>query len=75
MPPVHESHSSVHARPHFWFEERPFQDRRKPANRLKRAAREIELLEESQIDYWLELGRTALQENNAARLPRPRKAA
>ncbi len=58
---VHESPSSVHARLHFWFEEQSFRDRRRPANRLKRAVREAELLEERQIDYWLELGRAALQ--------------
>lgn len=65
----------MHARPHFWFDERPFQERRKAANALKRATRESEMLEDRQVDYWLELGRTALQENNAARLSRPGKAA
>lgn len=54
----------MHARLHFWFEHRPFRDRRSAANGLKRAMRETELLEERQIDYWLELGRTALQEAN-----------
>jgi hypothetical protein len=51
----------VYARLHFWFEQRPFQDRRRAANGLKRAVRETELLEEREIDYWVELGRTALQ--------------
>ena len=57
----HESPSYVYARLHFWFEQRPSRDRRRAANRLKRAVREAELLEERLIDYWLELGHTALQ--------------
>jgi len=43
-----------------WFVQRPNHDRRKPGNRLKRAVREAELLEERMIDYWLELGKAAL---------------
>jgi hypothetical protein len=54
----------VHARLHLWFEQRPFRDRRNAANGLKRAQRQTELLEEKQIDHWLELGYTALQETN-----------
>jgi len=66
----------VHTRLHFWFEQRPFQDRRRPANGLKRAVRETELLEERQIDYWLELGRVALQDTSypARKLQRKRAA-
>jgi hypothetical protein len=45
-----------------WFVHRPPYDRRLPANRLKRATREAEILEERQIDLWLELGRIALTE-------------
>lgn len=76
MPPVLESHSSVHARLHFWFEEQFFRDRRRPANGLKRAVREAELLEEKQIDYWLELGRTALQSTSySTHKPQRKKAA
>ena len=62
MPTRLESPSYVYARLHFWFEQRPSRDRRRAANRLKRAVREAELLEERQIDYWLELGHTALSE-------------
>jgi hypothetical protein len=43
-----------------WFVQRGFHDRRRPANRLKRATREAEILEEGRIDLWLELGRIAL---------------
>lgn len=50
----------MYARLHFWFEQRPFRERRSAANGLKRAVRESELLEERQIDYWLELGHIAL---------------
>jgi hypothetical protein len=56
-----------------WFVERPNQDRRKPANRLKRAVREAEMLEERQIDYWLELGKAALDGHDAARFRRKDK--
>jgi hypothetical protein len=45
-----------------WFVLHPPYDRRRPANRLKRATREAEILEERQIDLWLELGRIALSE-------------
>jgi hypothetical protein len=58
-----------------WFVERPNQDRRKPANRLKRATREAEILEERMVDYWLELGKAALDGHEAASFKRKGKPA
>jgi hypothetical protein len=46
----------------FWFAQRLSFDRRRPANRLKRATREAEMLEERRIDLGLELGRIALSD-------------
>ena len=49
-----------------WFVHSASQDRRKPQNRLRRAAREAEDLEDRMVDYWLELGRVALDGHEAA---------
>ena len=58
-----------------WFVERPNQDRRKPGNRLKRAARDAERLEERQIDYWLELGKAAMDGHTLAHQYKKKSAA
>jgi hypothetical protein len=47
-----------------WFVHRPPFDRRRPANRLKRATREAEIMEERRIELWLELGRIALNDTS-----------
>jgi hypothetical protein len=51
-----------------WFVQGTPYDRRRPANRLKRATMEAEMLEERQINLWLELGTVAL-EGDALALP------
>ena len=38
-------------------------DRRRPENRLKRVTMEAEELEDRQIDYWLSLADTALDDS------------
>ncbi len=38
-------------------------DRRRPENRLKRVTMEAEELEDRQIDYWLALADTALDDS------------
>ena len=49
-----------------WFVQSANQERRKPQNRMRRAVREAEELEDRMVDYWLELGRVALDGHEAA---------
>ena len=59
---------------HMWFVAPASQDRRKPQNRLRRATREAEDLEERMVDYWLELGKVALDGHDAARFKAKKKS-
>jgi hypothetical protein len=59
---------------HMWFVHSASQDRRKASNRLKRATREAEILEERMVEYWLELGRVALDGHDAARFKAKKKS-
>jgi hypothetical protein len=49
-----------------WFVQSASQERRRPQNRLRRATREAEDLEDRMVDRWLELGRVALDGHEAA---------
>jgi hypothetical protein len=50
-------------------------DRRRPENRLKRSMIEAEELEDRQVDYWLALADTALENTEGLPDERNKKAA